>query len=366
MSDPVTARTPADVTSGGAVADGAADDDHRLVVEDLSVRAGRLGLVHDVSFRLGRGERVGLIGESGSGKSLTALAVMGLLPEGLSASGSVRVSSVDHDLVGASDARLADLRGRVVSMVFQEPMTALNPVMRVGDQVAEVMEVHDLASGRDARRRAVELLGQVQMRDPDGVARRYPHQLSGGQRQRVMLAMALANEPDVLVCDEPTTALDVTVQAQMLDLVVRGAAERDAALLFITHDLAVVATVCERVLVMYGGHIVEAGATRRVFTAPRHPYTRGLVRASDLGALGVEGTDGSLRRPLPTIPGTVPPAGAFPSGCVFRNRCERADEACEVEPPWDGLPGDGAACVHPYDPQDTAAPGDTAATSREV
>ncbi len=313
-----------------------------------------------MSFELGRGDRLGLIGESGSGKSLTALAIMGLLPEGLTASGVVTLPSATGEsaaaanLVEAGEAARADLRGRVMSMVFQEPMTALNPVMRVGRQVAEVMEVHGTASRREAMRRAVELLGQVQLRDPAGVADRYPHQLSGGQRQRVMLAIALANEPDVLICDEPTTALDVTVQAQMLDLVVRGAAERDAALLFITHDLAVVATVCERVMVMYGGHIVESGPTRRVFTRPRHPYTHGLVRASDLGGGDAAGMSGEL----PTIPGSVPAAGEFPSGCVFRTRCDRADQDCEDPPPWEGVAQDGWACVHPYEswePQIAAA-----------
>lgn len=310
-----------------------------LTVRGLSVRAGRLGLVHDVSFTIDRGERVGLIGESGSGKSLTALAVMGLLPDGLSATGSVHLATVDDDLLTMGERRRARLRGRAMSMVFQEPMTALNPLMRVGRQVAEVMEVHG-TDDDEAAARALDLLGQVQLHDPAGVATRYPHQLSGGQRQRVMLAIALANEPDVLVCDEPTTALDVTVQAQMLDLVVTGVEQRDAGLLFITHDLAVVATVCERVMVMYGGRIVEAGPTEQVFRHPRHHYTAGLLAASDLGAVGDDGR-------LPTIAGSVPPAGSFPDGCVYRTRCPAADAACEVLPPWTGTVDDGMACVHP-------------------
>lgn len=342
----------------------AADDvggEDRLVVEGLGAQVGDVGLLHDVGFRLRAGERVGLIGESGSGKSLTALAIMGLLPDGLDASGHVGLSGVDANLLDAGEARLADLRGRRLSMVFQEPMTALNPLMRAGDQVAEVLAIHAGGGGlggsrRERDARALELLAAVRMHEPELVARRYPHQLSGGQRQRVMLAMALANEPDVLICDEPTTALDVTVQAQMLDLIVEGARDRDASLLFITHDLAVVATVCDRVLVMYGGRIVEAGPVHDLFTAPRHPYTRGLVASSNLDAVDAAGR-------LPTIPGVVPAAGRFPSGCVFRTRCERATDECGQPPPWTGQPDDGHACIHPYDDALVLDPDDTEATS---
>ncbi len=312
-----------------------------LDVRGLHVRAADLPLVSDVSFTLGAGERVGLIGESGSGKSLTASALMGLLPDGVRAEGSVRLAGVDHDLVGASERLLARVRGRRIAMVFQEPMTALDPVMRVGDQVAEALLLHrTVPDRRAARARAVELLDLVRLPEPAGAARAYPHQLSGGQRQRVVLAMALANDPSVLLCDEPTTALDVTVQAQVLDLVQRGVERLGSALLFITHDLAVVATVCERVLVMYGGRVVEAGTVRQVLTAPRHPYTRGLLDASDL-----ERTDGRGR--LRTIAGSVPPAGRFPDGCVFRTRCPRAQDDCRALPPW-YVEGDGGhACRHP-------------------
>ncbi|MFD2352818.1 ABC transporter ATP-binding protein [Nonomuraea ferruginea] len=267
-----------------------------LSVEGLTVRAHAAELVHDVSFRIGPGERVGLIGESGSGKSLTALSLMGLLPEGVTAAGRARLR--DRDLVGVPESRLKDLRGRAMSMVFQEPMTALNPLMRVGAQVAEVMTLHGKPR-EQARARAVELLGRVRLPSPEQVARAYPHQLSGGQRQRVMLAIALANEPELLICDEPTTALDVTVQKQMLDLI----AEVAPALLFITHDLAVVASVCERVLVMYGGRVVESGPIREVFTRPRHRYTEGLLAASKLTPRGTR---------LPTIKGSVPPARPVP------------------------------------------------------
>ncbi len=239
----------------------------------LSVRGLGVGdLVRDVSFEIGAGERVGLIGESGSGKSLTALSIMGLLPEELRASGSVRLG--DRELLGMSEKDLSRLRGDELAMVFQEPMTALNPAMRVGRQVTEPGRIH----GR--RRSADELLDAVGLA---GTARAYPHQLSGGQRQRVVLAMALANEPSLLICDEPTTALDVTVQAQILSLI-KAALSRESALLFISHDLAVVASVCERVLVMLDGEIVEAGSTREVLTSPSHAYTRKLLDASDLEA----------------------------------------------------------------------------------
>ncbi|WP_210494512.1 ABC transporter ATP-binding protein [Patulibacter sp. SYSU D01012] len=258
-----------------------------LEVSGLRVRTPRTTLLHDMGFTLGAGERLGIIGESGSGKSLTVLSAMGLLPEGLTAEGSIRLRGVEHDLVGAGEAQMAAVRGARLGMVFQEPMTALNPLMRVGRQVAEAIALHGPAEERGrAAEAAVEMLGRVRLPDPTASARAYPHQLSGGQRQRVMLAMALANDPDVLICDEPTTALDVTVQAQMLDLIREGAAARDAALLFITHDLAVVAEVCERVLVLHEGRVVERGTVDEVFTAPQHAYTRRLLAASDLEADG--------------------------------------------------------------------------------
>ncbi len=234
-------------------------------------------LVRGVSFDIARGERVGLIGESGSGKSLTALSIMGLLPEELAASGSVKLDG--RELLTASEKELSRLRGNELSMVFQEPMTALNPAMRVGAQVAEPMRIH--RDRGNHRAPAEALLDSVGL---PGTSRAYPHQLSGGQRQRVVLAIALANDPKLLICDEPTTALDVTVQAQILELILDGVRERESALLFITHDLAVVASVCERVLVMLDGEIVEAGTTRAVLTTPKHEYTRKLLAASDLEA----------------------------------------------------------------------------------
>ncbi|MGI8697478.1 MAG: ABC transporter ATP-binding protein [Mycobacteriales bacterium] len=313
-----------------------------LAIEGLGVRAGAVDLLIDVSLTVGAGERVGIIGESGSGKSLTALSALGLLPDGLRSSGSVRLAGVGHDLIDARERDLARIRGSQVAMVFQEPMTALNPTMRVGEQISEAMLLHATRPERGAARRAaVDLLAQVMLPDPARAARAYPHQLSGGQRQRVVLAIALANDPSLLICDEPTTALDVTVQAQILDLVVRGVRARDAALLFITHDLAVVATVCQRVVVMYGGRVVEAGPVRDVFRRPRHRYTEGLLASSDLEAV-------PPAERLPTIPGTVPSAGRFPAGCVFRNRCGYTDQACEQLPTWSGGgPSAGYGCWHP-------------------
>jgi len=313
-----------------------------LTVRDLGVSVNDRPLVEDVGLTIRRGERVGLIGESGSGKSLTALSILGLLPEGLEASGSVRLAGVEHDLVGADERRMSRVRGKDVAMVFQEPMTALNPTMKVGPQVAESLTVHGtLPHRKDAAAAVVELLAQVGLPDPVAAAEAYPHQFSGGQRQRIVLALALANDPALLVCDEPTTALDVTVQAMVLDLIVRGVQARSSAMLFITHDLAVVATACERVLVMYGGRVVESGPVEQVFTRPRHRYTEGLIGASDLTRVDERGR-------LGTIPGSVPAAGQFPAGCVFRNRCAHATQECAERPPWTATSDDeGFACFHP-------------------
>lgn len=311
-----------------------------LTVEDLSVTTADITLVRDVSFTLAPGERVGLIGESGSGKSMTALAVMGLLPDGVRAQGMIRLAGNPGNVVTTRERDLSAIRGARMAMVFQEPMSALNPVQRVGHQVAEALMVHGRVPWRRAARRAaVELLDRVRLPDPTRAARAYPHQLSGGQRQRVLLAMALANEPEVLLCDEPTSALDVTVQAHILDLISSSVTEHRAGLVFITHDLAVVATVCERALVVYGGRVVEAGPVRQVLSHPRHHYTRGLLDASDLESADERGR-------LRTIAGSVPAAGGFPEGCVFRDRCPRADAQCVTRPPWSG-DRTGYACWHP-------------------
>ncbi|HKF78876.1 MAG TPA: ABC transporter ATP-binding protein [Candidatus Dormibacteraeota bacterium] len=309
-----------------------------LRVRGLTVSVGGLEVVRGVSFGLERGGRTGLIGESGSGKTLTALAIMGLLADGLTARGEVRLG--EEDLMRLPERRLCRLRGDRLAMVFQEPMTALNPVMRIGDQVAEPFRVHRGLSRREAHARGLELLERVRIQDAQSKLGAYPHQLSGGQRQRVMIAIAMACSPEVLLADEPTTALDVTVQAQVLDLLSRLVDEERCTLLLITHDLPVVSQLCDRVLVMYGGRIVEAGPAGEVFGRPLHPYTGGLIET-------IPPLDEELPgRRFRAIPGVVPGAGEFPAGCPFRNRCARADERCVEMPP---LTGDGhqAACWHP-------------------
>ena len=255
-----------------------------LEVRDLTITpaGAETPVLHDVSLSLAPGERVGLIGESGSGKSLTAQSVMGLLPDELHARGQVHLQGHSGNLLEANEKILAGLRSDIVSMVFQEPMSALNPLMRIGDQIAEVLRIHGKVPRAQIPTRVRELLHDVHMPDPDSARFAYPHQMSGGQRQRVMLAIALANSPRLLICDEPTTALDVTVQKHMLDLIAERVAAVEAGLLFITHDLAVVAGVCDRVVVMYRGRIVESGSVDEIFTAPKHEYTRGLLASSDL------------------------------------------------------------------------------------
>ena len=302
-------------------------------VRDLGVYVGDTPLVQDVDLSVARGERVGLIGESGSGKSLTALSIMGLLPPGLRATGSIRLDRPEGsrkagpgeegiEIVGSDERSLSRVRGRQAAMVFQEPMTALNPTMRIGEQVAETMTIHGM-DARAARARALDLLADVRLPDPAAAARAYPHPLSGGQRQRVVLAIALANDPALLICDEPTTALDVTVQAGVLDLIVRGATARDAGLLFITHDLAVVATVCHRVAVMYRGRIVETGPVEEVLTCPSHEYTATLVAASDLSVVderGRLGRGGPASASTSARPASPSRAGSPPATASDRDR----------------------------------------------
>jgi oligopeptide/dipeptide ABC transporter ATP-binding protein len=285
-----------------------------LTVE-LPTAAGWVRPVHDVSLRIGPGESLGLVGESGSGKTMMALALLGLLPVGARVSGEATVvdaSAKARSLVGLREAEWRDVRGSQVAMVFQEPMTALNPVMRVGAQVEEAIRAHSaVLDSAEVRRRMLEALRRAAVPEPETRAEQFPHQLSGGLRQRVMIAMAVAGRPRLLIADEPTTALDVTVQKQILDLLDRLRRELKLGLLFITHDLGVVAQVADRVAVMYAGRVVEEGPARDVLAKPGHPYTLGLLSASPTLERGK----------LTPIPGTVPQLTALPPGCAFEPRC---------------------------------------------
>jgi oligopeptide/dipeptide ABC transporter ATP-binding protein len=288
-----------------------------------------LPAVRDLSFSISAGEVLGLVGESASGKSITSLAIMRLLPGQALVSGEILFSEdgAARSLLELPAESMRQLRGSKIAMIFQEPMTALNPVMRVGDQIAEAVLAHGTHSRREAAQLAVEALGDVAISEPERRARDYPHQLSGGMRQRVMIAMAIVNRPQLLIADEPTTALDVTIQAQILELLADLRARFGLAMLFISHDLAVVSKVADRVAVMYAGNLVELGAKQDIFRAPAHPYTRGLLQA-------VPDLKTDRRRPLGTIEGTVPPLHAMPKGCAFEPRCEfRVAECGRAMPP---------------------------------
>lgn len=317
-----------------------------LEISDLDIslhaRAGATPLVDHVSFAVPRGEAFGLVGESGCGKSITALAVMGLLRSPLQRSAG-RILLDGRDIAAASEADLRQLRGAHVSMIFQEPMTALNPLQPIGRQIAEMFVLHERTSWKEAQMRAVEALRTVRVPAPELRAKDYPHQLSGGMRQRVMIAIALACKPKLLVADEPTTALDVTVQAEIVELMATACAAQGTAILMISHDLGLVARMCAQIAVMYAGRIVEQGAAADLLHAPRHPYTQGLIGAVPrLGARAAEG-----RRKLAEIEGVVPAPTSFPSGCRFHPRCVRATAVCHTESPVaKPRPGGGLVCCH--------------------
>jgi oligopeptide/dipeptide ABC transporter ATP-binding protein len=309
-----------------------------LSVESLTITAGPNALVEEVSFTVAKGEMLALVGESGCGKSVTALAAMRLLPPALRLAGG-RILLDGTDLATLGPERLRRLRGNRIGMIFQEPMTSLNPVFPIGDQIAEVLRIHHGLSRRAALDRAAELLDLVGLPTPRAQLARYPHQMSGGQRQRVMIAIALACEPRLLIADEPTTALDVTVQAQILELIDRLRRRLGMACLLITHDLGVVAEYCDRAAVMYAGRIVETGPAAEVFAAPRHRYTNALVRT-----MPSRNPPGET---LPAIQGQVPPPGARGQGCTFAPRCDAPVERCATDrPPLGGTPHP-AACWNP-------------------
>jgi len=326
-----------------------------LDVENLSIRfAGQGGdaFVDGMTFRLEAGQTLCVVGESGCGKSLTALALMGLLPRPPFAPVTGQARFRGRDLLAMDAGELGRVRGDDIAMIFQEPMTSLNPALTVGEQIAEAVRRHKGGSRKAARARAVEMLRKVRIPAPEKRLDEYPHQLSGGMRQRAMIAMALANDPALLIADEPTTALDVTIQAQILDLMRGLQDETGAALIMITHDLGVVAEMADQVAVMYAGRIVETGPVRAIFEDPQHPYTIGLM--SSMPSLG-EGGDR-----LVTIPGVVPPPTALPAGCRFAPRCPFRIPACEARPPDRQVaPSHSVACIRA--PLETAAPPEPAA-----
>ncbi len=314
---------------------------HAIEVKNLEVTNGDVTAVRGVSFTIPQGGRMGLVGESGSGKSMTALALMGLLPMGWSTHGNILHDGVD--LVTQSDKALSSRRGRTRSMVVQDPLSSLTPVRRVGDQISSVIRRHTGADKKSAEAQTIELLKQMNLPRPEQLVRAYPHEISGGQRQRIMIAMALACYPQLIIADEPTTALDVTVQKQVLRLLNGAVRDRGSARLMITHDLPIIAAMCDTVAVMYAGRIVEIGPVQEVFRNPRHHYTRGLLDSQP--TMDNIALDGSSR--LVSIPGMVPPLHSLPTGCAFNPRCPAASDKCRETMPELGTDGINAACCQP-------------------
>jgi oligopeptide/dipeptide ABC transporter ATP-binding protein len=299
-----------------------------LSVENLvtafKTERGTIRAVDDISFSIKKGQTVGLVGESGCGKSVTSLSILRLIqsPPGQIAGGKIVFEG--KDILKLDEAGMRGIRGNKISMIFQEPMTSLNPVFTIGNQISEVFRIHQGLSKKEAREKSIEMLRLVKIPAAEKRVDEYPHQLSGGMRQRVMIAMALACRPALLVADEPTTALDVTIQAQILDLMAQLQRELDMAILLITHDLGVVAEVCDFVIVMYAGRIAEQGTVEQLFKEPRHPYTAGLLRS--IPRLGHK------TEYLPTIEGTVPSLANLPQGCRFQTRCPHVHDRCKQEP----------------------------------
>ncbi|CAM5793836.1 MULTISPECIES: ABC transporter ATP-binding protein [Brevibacillus] len=300
-----------------------------LEIENLQTHfftdRGQIPAVDGVTITVNKGEVLGIVGESGCGKSVTSLSVMKLVPNppGKIVGGSIKFKG--EDLVLASEKRMREIRGNEIAMIFQEPMTSLNPVYTIGDQIGEAIRLHMKVGKKEALGRAVEMLKKVGIPRAEGIVREYPHQLSGGMRQRVMIAMAMACNPELLIADEPTTALDVTIQAQILDLMRHVNKESGTAILLITHDLGVVAEMCHRVVVMYAGNVVEEGDVRTILKEPKHPYTIGLLNS--LPKLEVS------QERLYSIPGNVPIPGSIQMGCRFSPRCEQADDKCRTQMP---------------------------------
>ncbi len=303
-------------------------------------RAGVVRAVEDVSFSVGRGKVMGLVGESGSGKTVTGFSIIGLVDApGRVVSGEILFKG--SNLVGMGEEALRDLRGNRIAMIFQDPMMTLNPVLRVDTQMIETVQAHQKVDRETARQRARDTLGMVGIPSPDERLKSYPHQFSGGMRQRVAIAIALLHQPDLIIADEPTTALDVTIQGQILAEVQKLAANTGTSLIWITHDLSVVAGLADDIAVMYAGRIVEQGSVDQVLDVPFHPYTHGLI-----GSVPSRNKRGVALR---QIPGTTPSLMSLPPGCAFKTRCDRADAACETMPALaEIVPGRFARCVHPH------------------
>lgn len=307
---------------------GAPQGDPVLSVRDLNVsfatEAGRVDAVRGVNFDIWSGRTFAIVGESGSGKSITALSVIGLLDDNASVSGSIKLQG--EELLTKTDEEMSAIRGARISMVFQDPLSALTPVFTIGEQIAEALLIHNPEMPKDkVRERCIELLEIVGITDPESRLDSYPHEFSGGMRQRVVIAIAIANDPDVIIADEPTTALDVTIQAQILDLMKKLQKEDGSSILLITHDLGVVAEMCTRVIVMYAGKIVEMAPVEKLFATPSHPYTQGLIASVPKLGSGV--------KVLPSIPGSVPDLASMPTGCRFAPRCKYATDKCREQEP---------------------------------
>ncbi|MDZ4310551.1 MAG: ABC transporter ATP-binding protein [Cypionkella sp.] len=314
-----------------------------LELQNVNVSIGSAQLLDGVSLKLERGQTLGLVGESGSGKSLTAMAAMGLLPliGGRVSAGAVRFDG--QDLATLTDPQRRALRGRRIGFVTQNPMTALDPVQRIGAQIDVVSRLHLGLTKSAARARTLDLLTQLRIPEAHAVAEAWPHQLSGGMKQRIVIAMALAGDPELIVADEPTTALDVTVQAQIIQILAALVREKGVALLLITHDMGVVAQICDRVAVLYAGRLAEEGAVAPIFAAPQHPYTKALINCIP--------QEGMARGTLRGIPGAVPSARQYPTGCRFHPRCAKATDECAAQIPPLTARGDGqAACLHLPEP----------------
>jgi peptide/nickel transport system ATP-binding protein/oligopeptide transport system ATP-binding protein len=295
----------------------------------FSTERGVIRAVDGVSLTLGAGETLGVVGESGCGKTMLALSIMRLIPANGQIAGG-RVLFNGQDLLTLPEETMREKRGRDIAMIFQEPMTSLNPVLRIGEQIAEAIRLHQHVPDREAQALSVKLLGEVGIPEPERRVKDYPHQLSGGMRQRVMIAMAMSCRPRLLLADEPTTALDVTIQAQILNLISGLKEKNNMAVILITHDLGVVAEAAQKVAVMYAGKIVETAAVEKLFARPLHPYTRGLIESRPSGCVDAQSAGEAY---LKTIPGAVPSLYALPSGCRFSERCALVEEACRVREP---------------------------------